>query len=89
MLDPNQYMQHWNPEPQAHGLNAGPTPAVTLGTPHRTWGSGLEGRYQEGRLSTYPHAHVEGDDGDTDILSCFPVDIRELQPRVILLLPGP
>lgn len=36
-----------------------------------------------------PHAHVEGDDGDTDVLSCFTVDIGELQPGMILLLPGP
>lgn len=35
----------------------------------------------------YPHAHVEGDDGDTDIFSCFSVHIRQLQPGMILLLP--
>lgn len=45
-----------------------------------------------GRISraahTYPHAHVEGDDSDTDVLCGFSVHIRELQPRVVLLLPG-
>lgn len=36
---------------------------------------------------TYPHAHVERDDGDTDVLCGFSVHIRELQPGVVLLLP--
>lgn len=36
---------------------------------------------------TYPHAHVERDDGDTDVLRGFSVHIRELQPGVVLLLP--
>lgn len=36
----------------------------------------------------YPHAHVEGDDGDSDVLGGLPVDVRELQPGVVLLLPG-
>lgn len=35
----------------------------------------------------YPHAHVEGDDGDPDVLRCLSVDVRELQPGVVLLLP--
>lgn len=37
---------------------------------------------------THPHAHVEGDHSDTDVLRGLPVDIRQLQPGVVLLLPG-
>ena len=36
---------------------------------------------------TYSASHVEGNDGDTDILGSFPVDIGQLQPGMILLLP--
>lgn len=38
-------------------------------------------------LVIHPHAHVEGDDGDSDVLGGLPVDVRELQPGVVLLLP--
>ncbi len=34
-----------------------------------------------------PVAHVEGDDCDSDILRCLLVDVGQLQPRVVLLLP--
>lgn len=36
---------------------------------------------------THPHAHVEGDHSDTDVLRGLPVDVRQLQPGVVLLLP--
>lgn len=36
---------------------------------------------------TYPHAHIERDDRDSDVLCCFSVHIGELQPGVVLLLP--
>lgn len=42
---------------------------------------------KEWLLVIYPHAHVEGDDGDSDVLCCLSVDVRELQPGVVLLLP--
>ncbi len=35
----------------------------------------------------YPHAHVEGDDSDSDVLGGLPVDVWQLQPGVVLLLP--
>ena len=63
------------------------SPSVTRGH-HREPGPIPEG-WGPGQAHTYPHAHVEGDDCDTNVLSCFPVDIREFQPGVILLLPGP
>lgn len=36
---------------------------------------------------TYPHAHIERDDRDSDVLCGFSVHIGELQPGVVLLLP--
>lgn len=36
---------------------------------------------------THPHSHVKGDDGDADVLRGLPVDVGQLQPGVVLLLP--
>lgn len=36
---------------------------------------------------THPHSHVKGDDSDADVLRGLPVDIGQLQPGVVLLLP--
>lgn len=35
------------------------------------------------RILSFPHAHVEGDDCDSDVFSGLPVHIGELQPRVV------
>ena len=35
-----------------------------------------------------PVPHVEGDDGDPDVLGGLLVHVRELEPGVVLLLPG-
>lgn len=36
---------------------------------------------------THPHSHVKGDNSDADVLRGLPVDIGQLQPGVVLLLP--
>ena len=35
-----------------------------------------------------PVAHVEGDDRDANVLGRLAMDIRQLEPGVVLLLPG-